>query len=342
VTWFRASIVVSSALGAALGSPAAEIAVPVDHVTVQAAIAAADPGDEVVVAAGEYLGDIDFLGKAIVVRGAGATTVLRGTGTGPVVTFATGETADSVLDSVVGTGGAAPRGGGIRIVGASPRVRRAIVRENSASASGSGIWVEGPNAAPHLHNNLIVYNTHTAGDPHAVQAQNADPRIENNTIVRNDSNGIFVRGTGTATIVNNVIAWNGSRVRGEGKRGRGICDFTDRAAIRYNVFHRNRKSALLRGGTDYRRIAKAERRLGDPGVADNVDRNPRLAKRRPPRRPDRADASAFLPRARSALHDGGDPDPAFNDVDGSRNTVGHTGGPWGTTFQSGAASAERR
>jgi hypothetical protein len=45
--------------------------VPEEYAGVQAAIAAAADGDVVAVAPGIYVGDVDFLGKAIEVRGAG-------------------------------------------------------------------------------------------------------------------------------------------------------------------------------------------------------------------------------------------------------------------------------
>jgi hypothetical protein len=144
--------------------------VPADHASIQAALAAAQPGDEIRVAPGEFREDLDFLGKAVTVLGSGPRTVVRGTGTGPVVTFASGEGPDSVLDSVTVTGGRATEGGGIHIVDASPTVRRAVISGNLAAARGSGIFVGGAGAAPHLHNNLVIHNAHSAGDPDAVQS----------------------------------------------------------------------------------------------------------------------------------------------------------------------------
>jgi parallel beta-helix repeat protein len=303
--------------------------VPADHASIQAALAAAQPGDEIRVAPGEFREDLDFLGKAVTVLGSGPRTVVRGTGTGPVVTFASGEGPDSVLDSVTVTGGRATEGGGIHIVDASPTVRRAVISGNLAAARGSGIFVGGAGAAPHLHNNLVIHNAHSAGDPHAVQSVGASPVIENNTVVGNDSNGLFLTGAGAPLVVNNVLAWNGSTVRGEGKRGRGLCDFTQGAVVRHNRFHGNRVAALLRGGQDHRRIRQAQRRLADPDLAGNADGNPGFVRRRAATRAVPAD---FTPRARSPLHGAGDPDPAYANADGSPNTVGHTGGPWGVRF----------
>ena len=51
-----------------LQASAADIHVPADHATIQAAIVAASAGDVVIVAAGTYPESIDFLGKAITVQ----------------------------------------------------------------------------------------------------------------------------------------------------------------------------------------------------------------------------------------------------------------------------------
>lgn len=328
----RVAIVIG--IMAAANGYAAVLQVPGDFATIQAAIDAAVDGDEVQVAPGTYVESIDFAGKAIAVTGSGPTSVLQGPGSGSVVTFDSGEGPASVIDSFTIRDGDAAMGGGVRIVDASPTVRRNVIRENAAATRGSGIYAEGASAAPHIHNNLIMYNRHSTGDPHAVQVFGASPRIENNTIVRNDSNGILLAGTGVATVANNILAWNGSYVEDAGARGRGICDFTVGSVVRYNLFYRNRVAALLRGGTDYRKIARAERELLDPNLSGNLDGNPRLTRRRPPR--DVADAVladfAFSTIIPSPALNAGDPDPAQQNMDGARNTIGHTGGPFGVSF----------
>jgi hypothetical protein len=66
--------------------------------SIQAAINAAVDGDVVDVAAGTFDENIDFAGKAVRVVGADTASVIRGTGAGPVVTFAGAESADAVLE----------------------------------------------------------------------------------------------------------------------------------------------------------------------------------------------------------------------------------------------------
>ena len=80
--------------------------------SIQAAIDSSSDGDVIILSAGEYVGDIDYKGKAITIRGVGRKSLIRGTGTGSVVSFTSGETSASVLDSVRITGGNAARGGG--------------------------------------------------------------------------------------------------------------------------------------------------------------------------------------------------------------------------------------
>ena len=296
--------------------------------SVQDAIDAAAPGDLIELAPGVYDGDVDFGGKAVWVRGAGPQTVLRGTGTGPVVQFTSGEGNGSVLDSVTVTGGNATDGGGILIANASPLVVRNVVRDNRAASRGSGIYVSG-NSVARIYNNLVAYNRTTSGDPHGIQVSGADPVIVNNTVVRTDSNGLFVSSGGAALIMNNVIGFNGS-LTGGSLRGRGICDFSGGATtIAYNDFYKNRIAALLRGGRDWKRIETYQRREEPAGITGNVDGRPRIL-RKPSSQSDRAHYSDFLLRSddRSHATDLGNPHPSCNDLDGSTNDIGWTGGPF--------------
>ena len=204
--------------------------------SIQAAIGSAGDGDVITVSAGTYVEDIDFLGKAITVVGVGSDSVLHGTGNGPVVTIASGEGNDSVLDSLLITGGLADLGGGILIQNSSPTIVRNVIFNNQARTQGSGVFVQASSAI--LSNNLIIYNRTGQGDPHSVEITDAAPQIINNTIVRGDSNAIILHGNSPALVMNNILALNG---------GRGICDFSadGSALIHYNLFFRNQKGALL-------------------------------------------------------------------------------------------------
>lgn len=300
--------------------------------SIQAAIDVATDGDVVAVAAGTFNEDLDFTGKAIQVVGTGPLSVVRGSGTGPVVTFASGEAADSILDGFTITGGVADRGGGIFIDGSSPTIARTVIFDNRARSQGSGIYLRASSAE--IHNNLIAYNQTALGDPHGVEIVDASPRFINNTVVRGDSNGLIIRGNSPAIVMNNIIAYNGLRVDGD-RRGRGICDFSagGSAQIHYNVFRLNNVGALLTSGTDFRRIRTAQREIAPPRLLGNVDGRPGFVRTRPPRIGDLetdgfavADFELNLTRRGYAI-DAGDPDPAFNDLNGTRNDAGFTGGP---------------
>ena len=122
---------------------AAEIQVPGDHATIQAAIDAAIAGDEILVAPGSYAETIDFKGKAIALRSSAgpAVTIIDGSGLEQsVVRCTSGEGPDSVLQGFTVTGGSAVSGGGMRNENSSPTVLDCIFQGNSASSRGGGMY----------------------------------------------------------------------------------------------------------------------------------------------------------------------------------------------------------
>ena len=281
--------------------------------SIQAAIDNASDGDTLLLSDGTYLGNINFSGKAITIRGNGRNSIIQGDGNGSVVRFDSGETADSVLDSVRIIGGLANAGGGIYVVDSSPTIIRNAIERNRAMSSGSGICVRGENANPLISNNVIFRNTRSgSGDPHAIQIINGSPVVINNTIVRNDSNGVHLSGATESVVMNNIIAFNGT-TRGF-RRGRGICDFSSRdVTIAYNLIRDNEISALLRNGRDYNRIRRVS---GAANIFNNIDGDPRFRR-----------ARRGTIRRRSRAVNRGNPDSQFADTDGSRNDIGATGGP---------------
>ncbi|MHC4536268.1 MAG: hypothetical protein ACYS6K_20145, partial [Planctomycetota bacterium] len=117
--------------------------------SIQAAIDAADPGDEVEVAPGTYTEAIDFNGKAIRLYSSGGpdVTTIDGTGTGHyhVVQCIIGEDSDTILEGFTITGGNATDsglngyGGGMLIYESSPKVMNCIFTFNNAY-SGGGLY----------------------------------------------------------------------------------------------------------------------------------------------------------------------------------------------------------
>ncbi|MHC4696395.1 MAG: hypothetical protein ACYTFA_06610 [Planctomycetota bacterium] len=104
--------------------------------SIQAGVASAGAGDEVVVAPGEYLENINLLGKAITVRSTDGpdVTMLDGGGAGSVITCSTGEGPDTVLQGFTITGGHAVSGGGMYVYQADPVVIGCTFLANSAGA----------------------------------------------------------------------------------------------------------------------------------------------------------------------------------------------------------------
>jgi hypothetical protein len=79
-------------------------------------------------------------------------------------------------------------------------------------------------------------------------------------------------------------------------------------------------------------VRRAEQQLGDPALVGNVDGNPRLVGGRLPRDPMDVTLKDFAfgeSRRPSPAIGAGDSDPAYANTDGSRNTIGHTGRPFG-------------
>ncbi len=303
--------------------------------TVQAAIDSAADGDTVLVGRGGFTGDVDFRGKRITVRGRGPESVLIGTGRGPVVRFATGEDRLSVLDSVQITNGRADDGGGVFVSNASPSVQRVVFFANLADGAGSGIYVGGRAANPVIRNNIFAYNDDSSPavtDAHQLFVDSGSRAvIVNNTIVRGNGNGILIQGSPNPSVVrNNVIAWNGSRLRSGTIIGRGICDFSGSARIQNNLFFENSRSAVLTGTfQDFQLIADAETVVDEKRFRRNLDGNPRFQRVLAESTPPRLDVGRLQFRASSPVRNRGAAERRFRDVNGSRNDIGHSGGPLG-------------
>ena len=104
-------------------------------------------------------------------------------------------------------------GGGLAIVGGSNAwVNRNIIRQNGA-ARGDGVYID--NASPDVTNNVIVDN----GSANLVLTT-ASPHIVNNTILGSScrgTTGIDLFGSSQPRVVNNIIAFEGYGIRGDGE-----------------------------------------------------------------------------------------------------------------------------
>ena len=151
-----------------VGSPAfaAVLEVPASFPTIQSAIDAALDGDEVHVAPGTYVENIDLLGKQILLTATGGAEVTvidgsaetRGPGEGSAIICETGEGLLTVIDGFTVTGGSGRLaelfnsggvslgnfriGGGLLALNANPVIQNCVFSANSAQF-GSGVFMEG-------------------------------------------------------------------------------------------------------------------------------------------------------------------------------------------------------
>ncbi len=249
---FRLALLLSTAVGVSIAN-AATINVPADQPTIQAGINAASNGDTVLVAAGTYTENINFLGKAITVTSsAGAkTTIIDGGKIAPVVTFSSSEGARSVLRHFTLQNGTSTfnsqyAGGGIYINGASPTISGNTIQNNSACSDGGGIGVSF--GSPRIQGNTIKNNIQSgcSGGPGgggislvgAGSARIIANKIQNN-VWGSNGGGITLFAAGTPTIMNNIISNNSS----SGGQGGGIWIVNDSdALIVQNLFYKNTAS----------------------------------------------------------------------------------------------------
>jgi hypothetical protein len=110
------------------------IYVPHDYPTIQQAINAAPEGYGIFVSAGTYYEHINFIGKRLTVKSKSgpADTIIDGKASDSVVTFYSGEGANSVLDGFTITNGRGSYtyGGGIHCRNSSPMIKNCIISGN--------------------------------------------------------------------------------------------------------------------------------------------------------------------------------------------------------------------
>ncbi len=137
---------------------ATERLVPSQYPTIQTAINAADNGDTLIVGAGTYNENIDFMGKAITVRSSNPNnfetvknTIINGRQRDCCVEFSTGESSNSVLEGFTLTDGAGTNvdysynngllsgqaGGGILCLNSSPTIRHCNITGNGLIQTGT-------------------------------------------------------------------------------------------------------------------------------------------------------------------------------------------------------------
>ncbi|MCB0521518.1 MAG: CRTAC1 family protein [Lewinellaceae bacterium] len=222
--------------------------VPADFATIQAAINASQNGDTVLVQPGEYVENLRFNGKSIVLTsrffltGHAAdieTTIINGSqpahpDTASCILIVDGESAATVVQGFTITGGKGTRwldpagagtfreGGGILAEGTSPTIQFNIIRDNEVGLVAAGMVSNGGggircgDGSPVIRNNWIHHNK-GGGYGGAVVFNYCTGQVSNNLVSFNEGGkdygggGLWFTGTNQNTVVqvfNNTIVNN--------------------------------------------------------------------------------------------------------------------------------------
>jgi hypothetical protein len=289
--------------------------------SIQAAINRASPGDTVLVKPGNYQEDITLRDNVSVVGSGFKSTFLRGTGDGNVVT-ASGVTnarlegikisqsrADHNYAGISVTGGDLlinnnwiyGNANGIRLLnGNSSIIRNNIIEGNGNLTDGYldyGIICN--HATPLIANNLVISNNGCA--IYLVWSNSTGAQVINNTIVDNHDEGVWCNEDANVIIKNNIMTGNMTGIS---------ASYGAAPEISFNNVWQNRWH-------DYDSQSTG---VATPGPGD-ISADPRFSTL--------ALSVPFSLLERSPSINAGDPDPLYNDYDGTRNDQGAYGGPTG-------------
>ena len=268
--------------------------------TIQSRINSAQSGDTVWVEPGTYFENIRLKDDVIVKSKMGPEkTILNGKGVASTVTAEWLQNSASLNGFTITNGKGVPYGGGVYIYRGGATIRNNIIKNNSA-AQGGGIFIIGIINPSYPNNPLIFQNIITGNDAdrgEAILTNNSQARIWNNTIVANGEivngqrtgDGIWSEGVYYPTPdIKNCIIWD----NGDDMTGN---PYAGGALATYSCIED-----------------------GDAGEG-NISQNPLFVD---------SENGNFHLQPNSPCINAGDPNPIFNDQDGSRNDMGAYGGSY--------------
>jgi parallel beta-helix repeat protein/predicted outer membrane repeat protein len=231
-------LLLSLSLVTAVPAQGADIDVPGDYATIQAAIDAATAGDTIYVAANTYSEDITLVDEVDVLGAGASVTIIYGSHTGPVVQ-ADGVGAGTTFDGFTVTNGAAGVGGGMYNNNSSPLVSNCVFTGNSATLNGGGMY-NYDHSSPMVTN--CVFTGNSAGNwGGGIDCQEYSSPIITNCVIANNSagnsgGGIYSHMTPAPIITNNTIVKNSA---GNSGGGIGVNGATDKPVITNNIIYDN-------------------------------------------------------------------------------------------------------
>jgi hypothetical protein len=185
-------------IAVSLDGRAADIFVPADHATIQAAINAASDGDTIFVSPGTYREhEITFGGtnvRVVSTDGPDATTI-DAQELGPVFVFKNGESRQASVEGFTITNGDANEqfeGGGVFITGSSPSIiGNHIVNNKNEQPDGAGGGIKVSSGSdPLIRDNLIQGNV-ARGNGGGMRLAGASGEIIGNEFINNTASGTF-------------------------------------------------------------------------------------------------------------------------------------------------------
>jgi len=270
-------LVIGSFVFAVISSPALGTIHYVDlggagaFTSIQAAIDAADPDDEIIVRAGTYLEAISFNGKAIrLASGDGPeATIINGTGHCHVVQCVSGEGPGTVLEGFTITGGKADklaylgdRGAGMLNVGSSPTITNCIFSGNT-TREGGGMCNQ--DSSPTITDCTFTGNGTPVSSSSSRGAGmlnlNSSPKVTNCTFRRNSarSGGAMYNYRSSVTMTNCSF----SRNKATGLGG-AICNVVDSRLTVVNCSFSDNEATRGRG------LLKRNEAMGGGGIFNDI------------------------------------------------------------------------